>query len=477
MISRENDLAALRRFLDAPAPSLAVLSGPPRCGKSHLLRSALSGRRAVWVRGSRLPAPLLAAELEGSLREQLEDEIGAAGVEERPTPAPSTPWGRPFALLRALSRLPRPPVLVVDGADPLLGDRRFIREMEALTGELRAHARQLHILAAVEDPALPGSLGIPGGGAGAALGLDAVHIPVPFLRLREAASRVPGWSPEEVVTVFGLVGGVPDFWARVEPSVRPATNLSRLLLAPDAPLRGLPDALVPGTALGSERALALLRALARGARSWGELREQAGVFRSSSELGPYVKGLVEAGLVEVSVSLDAGPRSRNRRYALSRPLLAFWHGCVHPRLGELDGGAPPSRVLGDRLMREFPGLIARALPGIVRQYLVEHGDERLPGRAREAGAAWGPGYDLEVAGTLGSGAAVYGHVHWSSERPRGDALDALGEEIRATRYGFGREARLRILFLREEPPHDLARRAAQLPGAFLLGPRDVVGRG
>lgn len=478
MIPRPALVQALQHFLDTPAPAVALLSGPPRCGKSHLVRSVLGGRRTVWVRGDRLPAPLMAAELEVALRDQFGTELAAVGGDDLGSAPPSTPWGRAFALLHALSRLPHPPVLVLDAADPLLEDRRFLRELEGLGAELRAHARRLHILAVVRDPSLPAPLGLPApGGEGAALGLDAVHISVPFLGLREAAARVPGWDPEEVVTLFALVGGVPDFWARVDPGVRPATNLSRLLLAADAPLRWLPDALVPGGALNSERALALVRALARGARSWGELRGDAAVFRSSSELGPYVKGLLEAGMVEASVSLDAGPRSRNRRYALTHPLLAFWYGSVHPRLAEIEGGAPPHRVLAERLAPELQGLLARRLPGIVRRYLLEQGHERLPGRAREAGAAWGPGYDLDVAGTLVSGAAVYGKVIWGGAPPESDALDALGAEIRATRYGFGREARLRLLILREEPPHEIARRAAKLPEAFLLGPRDLVGRG
>lgn len=478
MLGRSEARAILARFLAAPGPALLAVSGCPRVGKSHLLREATVGHSSVWLRGSGLPAPLLGQELERALREQVPGET-AAGEPAAPAGQDSdSPWSGTFAWLHHLSRLPRPPVLVLDAADHLLRDRRFMREMGLLAAALRAQARQLHLLLGVEDPGLLEAAGLPRtAGEGTLLGLDARHLPLPPLSLREAAAAVPPWAPEEVVTVYGLVGGLPDLWSRMDPSVRPATNLTRLLLAPDAPLRDLPGRMVPEGSTRSERSLALIRALARGATTWGELRKEASVFRSSSELGPYMKGLADTGVVEVSASLDAGPRTRNRRYALAHPLLAFWHGAVHPRLAELESGAPPLRILGDRIGPEIPRLVARALPAMVREYLRVHGSEQLPAVAREAGAAWGDGYDLDVAGTLASGPAFYGHVHWDGPVPPAAALDTLGQEIRAARYGFGKEARLRLLILRQAPTHDLARRAAQLPGAFLLGPADLVGRG
>jgi hypothetical protein len=276
--------------------------------------------------------------------------------------------------------------------------------------------------------------------------------------------------------MYALLGGIPAAWSAIDPSVRPSTNLVRLLLAPGAELRSLARSFIPPAGARQERSLAILHALAHGARSWGEIRTHARVFRSSSELGPYMKGLVDEGSVASRVSLDAPPRSRNRRYALAHPFVAFWLRSVRTRLGELDSGASPHGVLQSRIVPEVPGLVAAALPPIVHRYLREHGSERFPGDARETGSVWGEEYDVEVVGTLGSGAAVYGHLHWDAGIVPPDAIDRLGEEVRRTRYGFGREARLRFLLLRDAPPHDLARRVAQIPDAYLLGPADLVGR-
>lgn len=472
MNTRLKEIASLRAFLEEPAPSILMLVGRPRSGRSWLLRQGTAGRDVVRVRGSGLPAPVLARELARSVQEQLpelarEEETGAAPV------TGESPWSPLFRALQPAARRPLPITVVVDDADPLLRDRRFVRDLGLFFADLRAHARQVRVVLAVDGDPSPlageehADRWLPG--------LEPRHLPLHPLTLREAASAVPDWSAEDVVTVFGLVGGLPDFWSRVDGSVRPSTNLARLLLSPDAPLRGLPDALLPEASRRSERDLALVRALAAGAATWGELRREAGVFRTSSELGPYVKGLVDGGVAAVSASLDSGPRSRGRRYRLIHPLLALWHRSVHPRLAELDGGAAPGRVISERMGSEIPVLVARALPGMVGSWLEEYGRERFPAGAREVGSLWGEGYEIPVAATLTSGAAVYGRLHWT-EAPASDALDDLLRQVRVTRYGFGREARLPLLLTREEPGHELSRRAAQVAGAVLLRPGDLVGR-
>lgn len=472
MISRPEIHAVIRLFLEGPAPALLHLHGFPGSGKTTLLAEALSDHPAVFLRGSRLPAPLAAREMEASLQGQLGEAPGE-------TVRGDGPWTRVVHRLMRAAEVDHPPILVLDDADNLLADRRFVRAFEEFWTHLRGHGLRQHLVVSTRGATLPDGWSLPESEApaqGKPSLPEGPRVRIGPLRLREVAEAVPRWRSGELVALYARVGGIPGFWGRVDPARSPGWNLSRLLLAPDAPARGLPEALLPPGLRENERSLALVHALAHGAVSWGELRDEAAVFRSSSELGPYVKGLVEGGVLEVSRSLDASPRGRNRRYRLVHPLLALWHGAIRPRLSELDAGAPVERVLVDVETRTG-NLVAATLPGILREYLLHHGEERLPARAREVGAAWGEGYDVEVAGTLQSGAAVYGRVIWSDPSPPPDTLDRLGEEIRQARYGFSREARLRLLLLPGDPPHDLARRAAQLPGTYLLGPGDLVGRG
>ena len=477
MLGRNTEMSRIERFLESPGPALFLICGGPRTGKTRLLREAVGRPEAVWIRGTALPAPVLARDIARSLVRQIDQPAAGHGVPAASGPGGAAgPWQPVFQVLERLSALPHPPPVVLDRADDLLRDRRFVRGVEEWTAELRAHGRRAHLVLAVSDPSLPEALGLPPGArTGRLLGLDATRLDLGPLSLREVGDAAPDWSAEEVVSVYGLVGGLPDFWSRLDPGVRPGTNLVRLVLGPDAPLRELARTLLGQPQGVNERTRSLVRALARGARSWGGLRQEAGAFRSSGELGPYMRRLQDSGVASAFRSLDAPPRSRDRRYGLLHPFMAFWHGAVRPALQELDGGSTPGRVFNDLISPHLPGLVTRALPGMVQDYLEAHGDERFPGVARESGGAWGEGYDIEVAATLVSGVAVYGHLHWSDPAPP-DAMDRLLGEIRAARYGFGREARIPFLLLRHAPDHDLARRAARVPGAVLLRPGDLLGR-
>ncbi|MDT8340347.1 MAG: AAA family ATPase [Longimicrobiales bacterium] len=489
MINRDIELHALANFLAEPAPSRLLVHGDAGVGKSTLVRTALRRTASVWLTGSGLPPELAGPAAAAALREQLR---GHPGVEEglhaldtppeggaRGSAPPGTrsratpgPWRDAVRWLRLLLRLPDPPVLVLDGADPLLDDRRLRAALDALWGEARARGRPLRMIATLRGAGTPEAWGAEGESAGP----PAQRLAVTPLRLREAARTVPRWSARECVDLYALVGGLPAFWSWVDPGTSPARNLARLLVAPEGIGRDLPGALLPADVLGNRRSMALVTALAGGARTWGELRHGARVFRASAELGPYLTRLVSAGVVLAERSLDAAPGSRRRRYRLAHPLLACWHGAVVPHLGALQRGDDPLGLLRGTMAPALRALTARALPPLVGEFLLHHGEEALPARAREAGGAWGEGYDLPLAATLESGAAVYGRVAWDGPPPGPDALDAVVGEIRRVRYGFDREARIPILVTASPPGPELIRRAARAP-AVVLGPEQLLGRG
>lgn len=60
----------------------------------------------------------------------------------------------------------------------------------------------------------------------------------------------------------------------------------------------------------------------------GRLRD----IKDSVSLSPYMERLERMRLVRAVRSLDAEPKSRDRRYFIDDPLLAFWHRFVRPNL-------------------------------------------------------------------------------------------------------------------------------------------------
>lgn len=436
-----------------PAPSLTLLTGLDDEERRRLLRESVGSAPTTWIPGSPLPPPL-ALEVAG----------GGAGS-----------WGelldRLLSDLRAPGLPPARHVLVFDDAQHLVDDRRWEEAFTNLWSGLRQHALPVHVVVAGRAGSLADAFALR---LLEGVGLRADHLHTGALGLREAAGRVPEWSPSETLEAYALVGGVAGFWDAADPGRSPAQEIQRLVLAPGAPLRGLAADVLRNAGVQGSRPLALVYAMANGAREWGEIRRRARVFGSSSELGPYMKELVEVGVVVPSSSLDASPRSRRRRYELADPIVAFWFGLALPHLAALDRGDDPAAVWGARIHPHLPGWIQGRLPRIVREHLSRHGDEGLPARAREVGGLWGSGYDIPVAGILGNGAAVYGMVLDAEGRSPAQVLDELDDQIARTSYGFSREARLRMIFVPRGPSHALARQVARRRMTFLLTPADLV---
>jgi hypothetical protein len=71
------------------------------------------------------------------------------------------------------------------------------------------------------------------------------------------------------------------------------------------------------------------------------------------------------------------------------------------------------------------------------------------------GGLWGAGYDFDPAATLNDGSVVYAHCTWQASRVGEEALLRARAEVRETRYGFGRERRAIMLFMKQPPTPDL----------------------
>ena len=293
--------------------------------------------------------------------------------------------------------------------------------------------------------------------------------------------RVPGdmleagspWVAGDLLTAWSLLGTRPARWETASGRRSPAEAARRLVW------RGsyeAPDRALSRWVQTPHRYASMLRALSQGARSRRELSaavDRASTSRSAS--GPYLKRLVELGLVAVERPLDASSGSRRSRYRLTDPHEAFWWSCIHPLgarpLTDPDPRALWARAVQPRIQRH---LIA-CLPTAVRAFLWRDAEGRFGAPPREVGPLWGEGYDFPAAATLRNGAVCYAHIHGGGEPCGLDALATLDRQMRDVRYGFGRQARLRLLVSITGFDDALRREAARNHFVQLVGPQDLAG--
>jgi uncharacterized protein len=448
---RSRELGLLRGILDGRESRILRLSGIRHGGKSALVRRAVSGYPAIVHRCAALPD----AAIRAALAERVE--------------APDDEWP---ALLDRVAALAdghdRPFVLVLDDAHRLAQARaRWLAPLLALL-ERRASAgaSPIHMVLVGQRDGLPDDdrLG--------ALGGETIEVePLP---LRAAAPLLPGTTPEDKLLAYGVFGGIPGVLARLDRDVTVGTNVRRLLLSEDGALADVDAVWLERDLQTPARYNAILAALAPGETDWAALHAGVPDLGRSGQVAPYLAKLAQLGLVTARRSLDAEPSSRSTRYGIADPFLAFWYRFVPPIRYGIE--AEPESVSYGRAVR--PSLdehLASVFPTVCRQHMRFDALETLGANAREGGSLWGSGYDLPVAGLLTSGAAYYGACFWAPDDGERAPLADIERSMRETRYGFGRERRLRLVFAGRAAPASVRRQVARNRDAALVDASALVG--
>lgn len=456
-IHRPNLTTRFRDALSQPSPGLVVVHGPRGSGKSRLLRDEFRTRRKA---GDSRAATLGLHGSVGPTRRQvagLGKALAEAGILAEGSQLDS--WIDGFThLVEDLKQNRVPRLLAIDDVHNLSrSSPEFDEALGALWAAIRAHALPLHIVVASFDrPALEALTGMGGPFANA----EPTWVSVADVTIDDLRAHLPSWSSRDRFLLAACVGRSARALGQIDPDVRWSTNVQRLIVSPGAPLHGLPPLQLQASVQKPDRYAGILSALAEGGRAWADLYRRDHAFTSGNQLGPYLSALQKLGWVSAEGSLDAPLRSRKRRYRLTDPATAFWYGAVEPVLGRLLAGYSAAQLWRSHLAPIALRLAGERFPFDCRTALLESGDAWIGARAREAGGLWGEGYDLPVAGTLLNGATFYGVCVWGRPATRADA-DAAFRQMRATRYGYGRATRWRVVLTSQGATESLLRKAAR----------------
>jgi hypothetical protein len=453
------EIGLLRTALDRNEPSVVGVHGPSGAGKTTLVRAAAADYLHVYHRAPPLPAPSQRCALARALRCALPDDPAVGALGDDPS------WEDTFLTVVAVAR-ERPLVLVVDDAHRWTQSRsRFEALLRAALSRAGEVGSTVHVVLVSPEPLAPTP---PGRDARPPLQIRLG--PLPF---RAAAELLPGTEPEDLLRAYAVFGGLPGHLRHLDRGTSLVTNLRRLVLEPGAVLSELPLTLLESAAQTPSRYAAILSALSAGEADWGTVHAGVADLTASGQVAPYLKRLEDLALVEAHRSLDASPRSRGRRYRIVDPFVAFWFRFILPHRETLDLGRGED-VLSSAIRPALDQHLASLFPDVCRQHMDLDVMETLGANAREYGGLWGADYEIPVAGTLASGAVFYG-VPVRSADDTIDALARLDRDIRETRYGFGRERRLRIVFSPGAIPGALQREAARRHDLHLVDAAALLG--
>jgi len=317
---RSEEVSVLDRLWGRGAPSLLVLYGRRRLGKTFLVTSWAAMRRLellyIIVNFSD-PGPAVL-----DIEEQLGEQLGIR---------PRIEGLRGFVELLAKLFCSRRMVIVLDEFQRLAeaGLPQLIQEAwdRVMSG---CGVGSLLVLlgssvGAVERVALHGGAPLYGR-ATAVLRLRPMSFTEAYPLLSEASSG------EEAFRLYSVFGGTPYYLSLLDPARGVEANLWDLVFAPGAPLADEPLRVLLAEVREPDRYQAIMEAIAAGASRLSEIASRTGIAATS--LPKYIRVLEVMDLVRRVEPVGGG----RGVYRIADNFFRFWYRHVAPRLGMIELG-------------------------------------------------------------------------------------------------------------------------------------------
>lgn len=463
-VGREQETDQLARELDRNRPSVIVLYGRRRVGKSRLLSHVTRDRPTIYYQATEVVGSMnldllkseiadflddSSAVLEGlehweGLLQYLADRVAERGSEvtlvldEFPYLCDSVD-GLPSIVQKVVDRIHEDDIpldLVLCGSrisfmEELLGERNPLRGRQTLELELE---------------------------------------PLPY---RDAAQFLPDWSAIDKLRAFGVFGGMPYYLQLVRPDESFRTNVEQVVLESGAPLHNEILNVLRAELSSPTRYATILQAIANGCTTTGDIVGRAREIADGRALAPYLEKLRALRLIRAVRSLDAAPKSRNRRYYIADPFISFWYRFGAPNSSALAVGHA-SDVYEHAVEPDYDTYMGEIFEWIGRQYLTHYGSETLPAPTREVGKIWDADYDIDLAATLLDDTVVFGECKWWTAPVGRNVFDDLRDDAERTDYSDEADSTLYLLLAKSGFTDALTRSAADRHDLHLLAPDDLL---
>lgn len=457
LIGRERELARLREQLQS-APSLVVLRGRRRIGKTFLLAHAFAGERIVsYQADEQLPAAQLAS-FAGEVARLLP---GAP-------PLSFDSWDQALGFL-ATQAAEEPLVTVID-------EFQYACASEpALPSIIQRHWDRwdrdgTRICLVLSGSALTFMEGLLAGNA-PLHGRASYRPTLDPLDYRDAAKLAPARSSaEQLIERYAVLGGTPQYqvWAGERPLKQVVCDT---ILSKGAPLYEEPLTLVR-----QERGIRDLMRYFGVLSAIGSGRTRNAQIASllelpSSNVAVVLERLAALGYVEERAPVTLGSRRRNGFWQIADPFFRFWFRRVAPNRSRLDRGDAIDAVWQE-IERDLSTYVGRIFEDVCRTWLTRYSEAQEAAGAVSIGSWWSRdgSVEIDIACADHDRYTLFGSCKWSRKFVDENVLDALiaGTEAIGARTGGARLA----LFARRGFTRSLQRRA-QRENVLLVTAEDL----
>lgn len=383
-VNRTRELAFLNQMLTRPQAQLVLLYGRRRVGKTELLRqwAVASGLPYTYWMAEKEPAPLQRRKLFARLLNvPVHQAINFASWSEFwDWVAPRLSAARQILILDEL-----PYAATADSA--MLSALQYAWDSYLQHSQLviilcGSQVNVMHSLSAQQSPLF------------GRFTAQWLLQPLPFAALRHF---FPGWSVEERVAVYAILGGVPAYWRWVDPERSLSDNLRQVVSAPGSMFLAEPSLLLYDEVREPAVYLAILQAIGAGYHTLKEIG--AAALISSAHLSAYLATLQDLKLVRrrlpATLTVAQQRQSRQGRYHLADSYLRFYFRFLAPHLDQL--AFTPEQVL-THIQAELRSFVGQtAFEELAQEWAATQGRAGvLPFTPQAVGSHWSRRVQVDV---------------------------------------------------------------------------------
>ncbi|RLG31756.1 ATP-binding protein [Methanosarcinales archaeon] len=132
----------------------------------------------------------------------------------------------------------------------------------------------------------------------------------------------------------------------------------------------------------------ILEAIAHGKTKLNEIKNFIKVKRT--DISPYLRNLIEVGMIKRAVPVTENPKSRLGRYYLNDNFLKFWFRYIYPNLSSIEEGIFDINVVKE----DYSTYLGGVFEEVVRQFLIKERD-RIFGFSK-IGKWWHKDQEIDV---------------------------------------------------------------------------------
>ena len=285
----------------------------------------------------------------------------------------------------------------------------------------------------------------------------------------EMVDRFPNCSTEEIISIYAVLGGVPEYLDLWNPKESLKKNIIRLFLDEHALLRKEASRFLKTVLRELPFYNTILSVLAEDVPKLNYLYNRTGFSRA--KISVYIKNLIQLDVASKIFSFEPDKRDAVQKglYGITDSLLEFYFKLIYPNLSDLTI-LTPDEFFAKHIKDHLGELMEKAYIKVCREFMdLMSRYDRLPEKFGNFGSLYGKTGFIPLVSRSENGKIVVGNCKWSNKpmsmKDFEELLDYTGQ--------LGKEVDYYYLFSKSGFAQDLSAMAGNMDNINCIDLEDL----